>query len=134
MYRSLHREKNDQGQQGFSLIELLVALVIVTAVLGTVFQLASVSMGATAKAEEYIGATELAQNLLQEVGLSMPLEETVAEGTWGIYRWSLVMSERVNEGRAVTSLRLFDVACRVEWGRDSNEREIVLQTVASRGR
>jgi type II secretion system protein I len=129
-----HSRENEASNLGFTLIEILVSLVIASAVLAAVFQLASVSLKGTSRAEHYMGATELAQNLLIEVGVVRPLESGVSEGETRPYLWLITISERPDESDLNMALRLYDVSCEVKWGGGLTGRSVTLKTVRSTAR
>ncbi len=57
------------GRQGFTLIEVLVALIILGISLGAIFQAFSISRRISLKADETLTAVRLAQNLLANPSL-----------------------------------------------------------------
>lgn len=100
-----------EGQRGFTLIEALVALVILAMSLTAVFGSLGVGVLTAASAERDRRVVELASNLLAELGTTRPLEVGVAEGTAvdGL-RWRLRLTEvRFVEAPGPSPLRSFAV-------------------------
>ena len=76
-----------ERQNGFSLIEMLAALVILGLALGVLYQAAS---GATRNARvsaEYAIATTLAESQLDAFLVTLPDEAARTQGQFGVYRW-----------------------------------------------
>ena len=68
------------SQQGFSLLEVLVAFAILALSLGVLMQIFSRAMNATSVSETYSRAVALAEAKLNSVGADIPLEEGVHSG------------------------------------------------------
>ena len=119
VYRAAHQ------QRGFSLVEMLTALVILGLALGALYQAAS---GATRNARvsaEYAIATTLAESELDAFVISRPDVGMTQRGRYGDYeweRWVELIPEREESG--IGWIRIV-----VSWSGDSQPRTISLSTI-----
>ena len=119
VYRTAH------GQRGFSLVEMLAALVILGSALGALYQAAS---GATRNARvsaEYAIATTLAESELDAFVISRPDVGMTQRGRYGDYeweRWVELIPEREESG--IGWMRIV-----VSWSGDSQPRTVSLSTI-----
>ena len=113
-------------QRGFSLVEMLAALVILGLALGTLYQAAS---GATRNARvsaEYAIATTLAESQLDAFLVAQPSEGERTQGQFGVYRWEgwvELIPEREESGIGWVRLR-------VSWPGESQPRTVSLRTAS----
>lgn len=116
----------NRDRNGFSLVEMLAALVILGLALGTLYQAAS---GATRNARvsaEYAIATTLAESQLDAFLVAQPSEGERTQGQFGVYRWEgwvELIPEREESG--IGWIRL-----RVSWPGESQSRTISLRTAS----
>ena len=114
-----------RGQRGFSLVEMLVALVILGLALGALYQAAS---GATRNARvsaEYAIATTLAESELDAFVISRPDVGVTQRGRYGDYeweRWVELIPEREQSG--IGWMRIV-----VSWPGESQPRTVSLSTI-----
>ena len=119
VYRAAHE------QRGFSLVEMLAALVILGLALGALYQAAS---GATRNARvsaEYAIATTLAESELDAFLISRPDVGMTQRGRYGDYeweRWVELIPEREESG--IAWMRIV-----VSWSGDSQPRTVSLSTI-----
>ena len=112
-------------QRGFSLVEMLAALVILGLALGALYQAAS---GATRNARlsaEYAIATTLAESELDAFVISRPDVGVTQRGHYGEYeweRWVELIPERERSG--IGWMRIV-----VSWSGDSQPRTVRLSTI-----
>ena len=124
-------------QRGFTLVEIVVAFVLLSAVLMTGFEIFSQGLRRAGDLDDEARATVIAQSKLAAAGT----EELFKEGSWqgqsedGRFRWTLVVT-RTDEGSAGpgqpvnNAYQLFRVDVRVEWTTiDSRTRAIELATL-----
>ena len=111
-----------RGQRGFSLVEMLAALVILGLALGALYQAAS---GATRNARvsaEYAIATTLAESELDAFVISRPDVGVTQRGRYGDYeweRWVELIPEREQSG--IGWMRIV-----VSWPGESQPRTVSL--------
>ena len=114
-----------RGQRGFSLVEMLAALIILGLALGALYQAAS---GATRNARvsaEYAIATTLAESELDAFVISRPDVGVTQRGRYGDYeweRWVELIPEREQSG--IGWIRIV-----VSWSGDSQPRTVSLSTI-----
>ncbi len=119
VYRAAHE------QRGFSLVEMLAALVILGLALGALYQAA---LGATRNARvsaEYAIATTLAESELDAFVISRPDVGMTQRGRYGDYeweRWVELIPEREQSG--IGWIRIV-----VSWSGDSQPRTVSLSTI-----
>ena len=78
------------AEKGFTLLEVLIAFVILALVLGSLLPLFSSGFRGLARSESQVMASLQARSLLAEVGGSVPLEEGSRSGDFADGRvWSL---------------------------------------------
>ena len=112
-------------QRGFSLVEMLAALVILGLALGALYQAA---LGATRNARvsaEYAIATTLAESELDAFVISRPNVGMTQRGRYGDYeweRWVELVPEREQSG--IGWIRIV-----VSWSGDSQLRTVSLSTI-----
>lgn len=75
-----HSSQAMRRQQGFSLLEVLVAFAILALSMGVLLQIFSKALTTTAISETYSRAVALAEAKLNAVGVDLPLEEGVHSG------------------------------------------------------
>jgi general secretion pathway protein I len=126
-----------RNQRGFTLVEIVVAFVLLSAVLMTGFEIFSQGLRRAGDLDDEARAIVIAQSKLATAGM-----EEFKEGAWqgqsedGRFRWTLVI-QRTDEGSAGpgqpinNAYQLFRVDVRVEWTSvDSRARTLELATLA----
>jgi general secretion pathway protein I len=125
--------------RGFSLLEVLVAFVIVALVATALFRLFSGALGNMGAAEDYSRAALFAESVLAEAAAAQPLREGTATGTaeGGRYAWTVKVApyvppavdpelQRLSEGM---TMRLFRVEVELRFPSPAGgDRAIVLAT------
>lgn len=92
---------------GFTLLEVLLAFVVFALSFTVVLEILSGSMRNTVHAKEYTESALIAQSIMDQIGLEIPLEPGVsAGGEEGAYTWELQISPYDGEGRNDHSLEL----------------------------
>ncbi|MEQ9465299.1 MAG: prepilin-type N-terminal cleavage/methylation domain-containing protein [Haliea sp.] len=117
-----------RSQTGFSLIEMIVAMVILSLSLGMLYQAAA---GATRNVridERYSYAVLLAQSLLAEHSV-LAAPGINAGGEIEDYRWRLSSALLPGE-QGIGQVRLHQVTAPIEWRDGANTRQVELVTVA----
>lgn len=125
-------------EDGFSLVEVLVALTILGLVLSALFQVFSGGLRNVAAADHYVRAAAIADSKLAAVGQEIPLEAGKASrGRDGDYAWSVAITAyndpKDAEGSDTTKVQLFKVAISVRWPHILGERQVVIDTLMNGG-
>jgi general secretion pathway protein I len=115
------------GQRGFSLLEVLVAFVILALVVTALFRLFSGALGNASAADDYSRAVLVAESVLAEAASAQPLRETTQTGTAddGRIAWTVRVAPYVPQDAAVAAdldrttaampARLYRIASEVEF-------------------
>jgi len=114
-------------QQGFTLLEVLVAFVLFALSFAVVMQILTGSIRNTSRSQDYTQATLWADSVMAEVGLDAPLEAGASSGSFNDkYRYDLSISEyemALGESGPVSEtlpVQLFRVEVLVYWGAGNN--------------
>jgi general secretion pathway protein I len=122
-------------QNGFALLEVLIAFAIAAMALGLLFQAASSSGGAAKQAGNYEEAVSRAKSRMAAVGRDSeiaPGENGGDDG--GGYRWrvkispSAVAQASADAPPVATPLTLYDLEVGVSWTDSGHRREVVLHS------
>ena len=135
------------GTGGFTLIEVLLAFVVFALSFTVVLEILSGSMRNTVRAKEYTEVALIAQSVMDQVGLDIPLEAgTSSSGESGDYQWQLEINPFVgtaDNARSVelaelTGIELLEVEFTITWGtyprQHSNRFNTVKAVMAQRQR
>jgi len=118
---------------GFTLIEVLVALVIMAVSLAALFNVFSTALRNTTAAESHALATTHAQTILARIGVEQPLTEGEISGridekfSWRIDMHPLSVEDRSDANRIF--VRPFRVAVTINWVDGLAERSVALETL-----
>ena len=121
-------------QQGFSLLEILIAFSILAFSLGILLNIFSGGLRRTIVSEEYQQAVIIAQSKLAAVGVESELEEAGGQGkVQDKYSWSVQVrpfnSEKMALDDEQVNLIPYQVIVRVEWSAGKNDRQVELTTI-----
>ena len=118
---------------GFSLLEMLVALVILSLSLGSLYQSTTAAIRNVSVADQYTRATMLAESMLASAS-DLRTEEASVSGTFDIYRWETTAWPAENPlalgneaGLRGAALQYFRVT--VSWPGGQSDRKVSLLTV-----
>lgn len=126
-------------QQGFSLLEILVAFSILALSLGVLLSIFSGGVRRAAISEEYQRAVSIAESKLATAGVEVELQEGEMEGVIeDKYHWSLSsqLFTVEDEGLEEESLPVepYQVTITVEWAAGKEGRQIELTTLRLLGK
>jgi len=123
-----------KANQGFSLLEILVAFTIMAVSLGIVLKIFSSGVNTAVISEDYIIATQIAESLMAKTGVEEPLEEGETTGLEDDkYQWSVKIENMDNSDLADSTVELMDIEVKVGWDfEQQNGRMIELNTVRTR--
>ena len=121
-------------QQGFSLLEILIAFSILAFSLGILLNIFSGGLRRTIVSEEYQQAVIIAQSKLAAAGVETELEEAKGHGkVQDKYAWSVQVQpyddEQIGVAAEGSSLEAFQVTVKVEWAEGKSERIVELNTL-----
>lgn len=118
---------------GFSLLEMLVALVILSLSLGSLYQSTTAAIRNVSVADQYTRATMLAESMLASAS-DLRTEEASVSGTFDIYRWETTAWPAENPLALSNEAGLRDAALQyvrvtVSWPGGQSDRKVSLLTV-----
>lgn len=120
-----------QSERGFTLLEILVAFVILALSLSIVLRIFSAGTQTALVAESYSHAVSIAESLLAETGVEFPLQAGSHSGiTHETYHWQVDISPYVTEAQEDARYVMMQVHVEVSWGHElSNVRTLELKTL-----
>jgi len=130
--------RQPSASAGFTLIEVLLAFVVFALSFTVVLEILSGSMRNTVRAKEYTEVALIAQSVMDQVGLDIPLEAgTSSSGESGDYQWQLEINPFVGtadnahslELGELTGIELLEVEFTISWGSYPREQSNRFSTV-----
>ena len=127
--------KQVNKQQGFSLLEILIAFSILALSLGILLKIFSAGVNTAVVAEDYTAAVQIAENLMAKTGVETPLQADQDSGLENEkYHWLVEVSpfefNPENVDTTTITAVLFKVKVIVSWGDDNaNDRQVELTTL-----
>ena len=116
--------------RGFTLLEVLVALVLLSIALVAIFELFSTNLRGLAKTDDYSNAVIMAESKMREVLDNDNLAERAwTESTQDGYRIDTVVSSTANDRTQNLQIKLLEINLTVSWIKDSKERTFNLKTL-----
>ena len=127
---------SNRGERGFTLIEVVVAFVLLALVMSTAFEIFSAGLSRAGQLEERSRALVIAQSRMASVGVEETLKEgeTSGESEDRKYQW-VVSVKRSGEGEdagkpAPSVYSLYRIDVRVTWrGADTRDHSLALSTL-----
>lgn len=123
-----------QHQQGFTLLEIMVAFVIMGLVVGSLLNLFGAAMQSAALADEYSFAVQVAESRMASIGSEIKVEKNTVsgqeEGT--AYHWAINMQPiRLDDKQDEFSLSIepYQVTVIVSWDSEGKQRQFTLSSL-----
>lgn len=125
----IHPEPAERASNGFTLIEVLVALAIAAIGLAFFLSAAGVGLQNTSLADQYVQATRRAQSRLAQAGLTVPLKQGDYSGDdGGGFRWQVTVATPIVHPGQTASAALYPVEVRESWPSGLSRREVLLRS------
>lgn len=126
--------------RGFSLLEVLVAFVILALILGVLMQIFSGGLRNASRVDEYQQAMLLGQSKLASIGIETPLKVSESNGEFdAVYRWHVSIrpylvaptqtSDQTGLPVPIVPVSLLEVEIQVLWGGSAQPRLASLKTL-----
>ena len=130
-----NHESRITNHKGFTLLEVLVALVILSTAVTLIFQLFSANMRNIALSEDYLSATVKAEARMQAVLdddalAAQSWSKTTGDGC----RIDVVVSEALVQRTEELPVKLLEVALTISWAANIRQKSLTLRTVKMVGR
>jgi general secretion pathway protein I len=125
-----------RSARGFTLVEVLVALLVLSIAAVAVIQLFGGGLRLVRASGEHLDAVLLAEAQMAELAGDETLEEGVTEGTEGAYRWTrrVVLDPTLlptdDESEIAPRVRLARVSVEVRWGRNRQVEMVTLRPLS----
>lgn len=120
-------------QRGFSLIEILVAFMILAMALTVIFRIFSGGLRNVALAEDYARAELVAESQISVVGISEPLLPGVTSGEWNEeFRWQRTIEpyQPWQEPRKLSAkVEAYRVTVSVDWQHAGGNSQVKLSSI-----
>lgn len=119
-----------RSNRGFTLLEILVALVLLATAVSIILQLFSANLRSLAISEEYVTAAAIADVKLREISDNDDLEPgTLSEIIQDTYRADIAITETLQARTEQIPFRLLEVSLTLRWVVGGKERAFSLQTL-----
>ena len=124
------RETLLNGDKGFTLLEVLVALAILGIAVTVIIQLFSANLRALSASEDYVSASLLGAAKMR----ALVDDEALAEKAWTEvspegYRLDIAVKESLTDRTEILPVKLLDIALTIQWTRGNRTRSMTFQTL-----
>lgn len=130
------RRQLDARQSGYTLVEVLVAFVILALTLTVLMRIFSGGLRNVSVSSDYATATLIAESRLAATGVDEPLRPGEASGSEGErFEWTVSVQDYepwAGYRSAAKGVGAYRVDVRVEWPHGDNTRSVALSTVRLR--
>ena len=117
-------------RDGFTLLEVLVAISILGIALTIILQLFSANLRALSASEDYVSAVAKAEAKMREVLDNKDLsEKSWSEITDDGYRMDVSINETLKDRTDNLQVRVLEVALTVYWTRNTKNKSLTLRTM-----
>jgi general secretion pathway protein I len=120
------------SNRGFTLIEILVAISILSISLVVIFQLFSGGLKASRLSDQYTKGIFHAKEKMEEILLSTDFAEEEAEGEFGdSFRWksTIILIEQAEEEESKLPFNTFNIRVDVMWYEGNKEKHFAISTM-----
>lgn len=116
--------------QGFTLLEILVAIAVLSIAVTIVLQLFSANLRTIAVSGDYVTATTMAQVKMREVlDEENPVEQALSEVTDNGYRIDTSITETLQERTENLQVKMLELVVSVHWVKGIKERSLTIRTL-----
>jgi len=116
--------------EGFTLLEVLVAMALLSISLVAIFELFSADLRGIAKSDDYSHAVIMAESKMRKILDDDTLkEQSWTESTDDGYRIDAVVSSTESDRTENLQIKLLEINLKVSWIKDSKDRTFNLKTV-----
>ena len=116
--------------EGFTLLEVLVAMALLSISLVAIFELFSADLRGIAKSDDYSHAVIMAESKMRKILDDDTLkEQSWTESTDDGYRIDAVVSSTASDRTENLQIKLLEINLKVSWIKDSKDRTFNLKTV-----
>jgi general secretion pathway protein I len=120
----------DRGDSGMTLLEVIVALVILSFGLAALFNTVSLGTSTASIADQHRAATAAAQSLLAELGKSRPIIDGSSEGAFPTGQsWQLDIAPLETGANPSGPVQGHKVLLTVSWPDNSKGRSVAFETL-----
>ncbi len=117
-------------QGGFTLLEVLIAMAVLSIALVAVFELFSAGMRGLGAADDYVCAVVKAEAKMREILDNDPfIEKTWQETSDDGYQFDASIKKTAEDRTENLTVDLFDISLTVVWTRGTKERSLKLTTL-----
>ncbi|HYA27076.1 MAG TPA: prepilin-type N-terminal cleavage/methylation domain-containing protein [Thermodesulfovibrionales bacterium] len=122
--------RSASGKEGFTLLEVLVAVAILAATVSLVLRLFSADLKTISASEEYVVAAARAQAKMREILDDDTLtEKSLSELTNDGYRIDVSVTDTMKERTENLQVELMDITMTIRWIRGMKEKSMTLRTM-----
>ncbi|MFZ7126505.1 MAG: type IV pilus modification PilV family protein [Desulfobacterales bacterium] len=118
-----------EGERGFTLLETMVAVMILAVSLVIVLQLLSENLRSTRLSEDYTRGISLARMKMEELLVGETPGADLEGDFGGGYAWTASFTEPPPESASVGGLAPFELTVEVRWSQDHGAKSVSLSTI-----